>query len=189
MESYLLSKFPVFSFKVFYLNTFYSISKYEEQVTSQYDDLGMRCERDAFDTLFDHAPEKLAVVKKVTTSLSVCIHPNFNLISLNNSPSSRLSTSTWINWTSKWPIWVPISKMVFICAYWWDSSVVSLSRYTNSIWHQRILSKWFIMLPSPSSWCKIVVCQSPKHVPKTSSTWIWSRLFVFCTTYSRNTEI
>lgn len=24
----------------------------------------MRCERDAFDTLFDHAPEKLAVVKK-----------------------------------------------------------------------------------------------------------------------------
>lgn len=26
----------------------------------------MRCERDAFDTLFDHAPEKLAVVKKVS---------------------------------------------------------------------------------------------------------------------------
>ena len=24
----------------------------------------MRCERDAFDTLFDHAPEKLMVVKK-----------------------------------------------------------------------------------------------------------------------------
>lgn len=38
--------------------------KYEEKITSQYDDLGMRCERDAFDTLFDHAPEKLAVVKK-----------------------------------------------------------------------------------------------------------------------------
>lgn len=38
--------------------------RYEEQITAQYDDLGMRCERDAFDTLFDHAPEKLAVVKK-----------------------------------------------------------------------------------------------------------------------------
>lgn len=41
-----------------------SADKYEEQLTAQYDDLGMRCERDAFDTLFDHAPEKLAVVKK-----------------------------------------------------------------------------------------------------------------------------
>lgn len=39
--------------------------KYQEQITSQYDDVGMRCERDAFDTLFDCAPEKLAVVKKV----------------------------------------------------------------------------------------------------------------------------
>lgn len=36
-----------------------------EAVTSAYDDIGMRCERDAFDTLFDHAPEKLQVVKKV----------------------------------------------------------------------------------------------------------------------------
>ncbi|KAL1402919.1 hypothetical protein pipiens_005865 [Culex pipiens pipiens] len=36
----------------------------KEQITEQYDDVGMRCERDAFDTLFDHAPEKLAVVKK-----------------------------------------------------------------------------------------------------------------------------
>lgn len=35
-----------------------------EEITSTYDDLGMRCERDAFDTLFDHAPDKLAVVKK-----------------------------------------------------------------------------------------------------------------------------
>jgi len=41
-----------------------SADKYEEQITAQYDDLGMRCERDAFDTLFDHAPDKLAVVKK-----------------------------------------------------------------------------------------------------------------------------
>lgn len=38
--------------------------KFEEAITSTYDDVGMRCERDAFDTLFDHAPEKLQVVKK-----------------------------------------------------------------------------------------------------------------------------
>lgn len=31
----------------------------------------MRCERDAFDTLFDCAPDKLAVVKKVCVSLSI----------------------------------------------------------------------------------------------------------------------
>ncbi|XP_071445953.1 beta-parvin [Hetaerina americana] len=36
----------------------------QEEITSTYDDLGMRCERDAFDTLFDHAPDKLQVVKK-----------------------------------------------------------------------------------------------------------------------------
>ena len=34
-------------------------------MTSTYDDLGLRYERDAFDTLFDHAPDKLQVVKKV----------------------------------------------------------------------------------------------------------------------------
>ena len=33
-----------------------------EELTSQYDDLGLKCERDAFDTLFDHAPDKLQVV-------------------------------------------------------------------------------------------------------------------------------
>lgn len=38
--------------------------KFQEQITSEYDDVGMRCEKDAFDTLFDCAPEKLAVVKK-----------------------------------------------------------------------------------------------------------------------------
>lgn len=43
----------------------------QEQITSTYDDLGMRCERDAFDTLFDHAPDKLQVVKKVNISFSV----------------------------------------------------------------------------------------------------------------------
>lgn len=45
--------------------TVLSAQKYQEQLTSQYDDVGMRCERDAFDTLFDCAPDKLAVVKKV----------------------------------------------------------------------------------------------------------------------------
>ncbi|XP_076248972.1 beta-parvin [Calliopsis andreniformis] len=34
-----------------------------EEITSTYDDLGMRCERDAFDALFDQ-PDKLAVVKR-----------------------------------------------------------------------------------------------------------------------------
>lgn len=34
-----------------------------EQLTTAYDDLGLKCERDAFDTLFDHAPDKLEVVK------------------------------------------------------------------------------------------------------------------------------
>uniref|UniRef100_A0A1A9VVU8 Calponin-homology (CH) domain-containing protein n=1 Tax=Glossina austeni TaxID=7395 RepID=A0A1A9VVU8_GLOAU len=38
--------------------------KFQEQITSEYDDVGMRCEKDAFDTLFDCAPEKLTVVKK-----------------------------------------------------------------------------------------------------------------------------
>lgn len=37
-----------------------------EELTGTYDDLGLRCERDAFDTLFDHAPDKLAVVKRVS---------------------------------------------------------------------------------------------------------------------------
>ena len=35
-----------------------------EEVTGRYDDLGLRQERDAFDTLFDHAPDKLEVVKR-----------------------------------------------------------------------------------------------------------------------------
>ena len=33
-----------------------------EQLTAEYDDLGLKCERDAFDTLFDHAPDKLQVI-------------------------------------------------------------------------------------------------------------------------------
>lgn len=51
-----------------------------EELTTTYDDLGMRCERDAFDTLFDHAPDKLAVVKKVS-SLILMFH-NFTTIIL-----------------------------------------------------------------------------------------------------------
>ena len=35
-----------------------------EELTSFYDDVGMRCERDAFDTLFDHAPDKLQVMQR-----------------------------------------------------------------------------------------------------------------------------
>lgn len=44
-----------------------------EEITSTYDDLGMRCERDAFDSLFDHPADKLAVVKKVCYT----IHLNY----------------------------------------------------------------------------------------------------------------
>ena len=32
-----------------------------EELTASYDDLGLRQDRDAFDTLFDHAPDKLQV--------------------------------------------------------------------------------------------------------------------------------
>lgn len=38
--------------------------KFQEQITSEYEEVGMRCEKDAFDTLFDCAPDKLIVVKK-----------------------------------------------------------------------------------------------------------------------------
>lgn len=38
--------------------------KIKENLTTAYDDVGMRCERDAFDALFDHAPDKLQIVKK-----------------------------------------------------------------------------------------------------------------------------
>lgn len=36
-----------------------------EEITSTYNDLGMRCERDAFDALFDRPADNLAVVRKV----------------------------------------------------------------------------------------------------------------------------
>jgi len=50
-----------------------------EELTSSYKDIGMRCERDAFDTLFDHAPDKLQVVKK---SLITFVNKHFNKINL-----------------------------------------------------------------------------------------------------------
>jgi len=54
-----------------------------EQITAaRYDDLGMKCERDAFDTLFDHAPDKLQVVKK---SLVTFVNKHLNKINLEVS--------------------------------------------------------------------------------------------------------
>ncbi|KAL1518014.1 hypothetical protein ABEB36_001700 [Hypothenemus hampei] len=41
-----------------------SHQKVRERLTTEYDDVGMRCERDAFDALFDSPPEKLQIVKK-----------------------------------------------------------------------------------------------------------------------------
>ncbi|CAG0920961.1 unnamed protein product [Notodromas monacha] len=50
-----------------------------EEITARYDDLGMRGERDAFDTLFDHAPDKLVVVKK---SLIAFVNKHLNRIDM-----------------------------------------------------------------------------------------------------------
>ncbi|XP_065345813.1 beta-parvin [Cloeon dipterum] len=50
-----------------------------EEITSTYDDLGLRGERDAFDTLFDHAPDKLQVVKK---SLVTFVNKHLNKLGL-----------------------------------------------------------------------------------------------------------
>ena len=41
-----------------------------EEITKIYDEFGMKCERDAFDALLDHAPDKLQVVKKVSLQIS-----------------------------------------------------------------------------------------------------------------------
>lgn len=49
-----------------------------EELTTTYDDLGMRCERDAFDTLFDQAPDKLAVVKKVSSLNDIVDNGDFS---------------------------------------------------------------------------------------------------------------
>uniref|UniRef100_T1JB75 Diacylglycerol lipase-alpha n=1 Tax=Strigamia maritima TaxID=126957 RepID=T1JB75_STRMM len=50
-----------------------------EEITTSYDDLGLRFDRDAFDTLFDHAPDKLQVVKK---SLVTFVNKHLNKINL-----------------------------------------------------------------------------------------------------------
>lgn len=52
---------------------------FEEILTEQYDETGMRVEkRDAFDTLFDHAPDKLTMVKR-----SLCAFVNKHLNKIN----------------------------------------------------------------------------------------------------------
>lgn len=52
----------------------------EEKLTEQYDETGMKVEpRDAFDTLFDHAPDKLAMVKR---SLCGFVNKHLNKINL-----------------------------------------------------------------------------------------------------------
>ncbi|XP_026280715.1 beta-parvin [Frankliniella occidentalis] len=53
-----------------------------EEITSTYEDLGMRCEKDAFDTLFDHPPDKLNVVKR---SLITFVNKHLNKINLEVS--------------------------------------------------------------------------------------------------------
>lgn len=53
-----------------------------EDITTTYDDLGMRCERDAFDALFDHAPDKLLVVKK---SLVTFVNKHLSKVNLEVS--------------------------------------------------------------------------------------------------------
>ncbi|XP_077301860.1 beta-parvin isoform X2 [Arctopsyche grandis] len=54
----------------------------QENITSTYDDLGMRCERDAFDSLFDHAPKELQLVKK---SLVLFVNKHLNKLNLEVS--------------------------------------------------------------------------------------------------------
>lgn len=52
----------------------------EERLTEQYDEFGMKNEKsDAFDTLFDHAPDKLAMVKR---SLCGFVNKHLNKINL-----------------------------------------------------------------------------------------------------------
>merc|ERR1711934_588350 len=65
-----------------------------EELTGNYDDVGMRCERDAFDTLFDHAPEKLMVVKK---SLVTFVNKHLNKINLEvNDLDSQFADGVYL---------------------------------------------------------------------------------------------
>ncbi|ETN61771.1 parvin [Anopheles darlingi] len=68
------------------LNGKLTSQRFQEQLTQSYDDVGMRCERDAFDTLFDHAPDKLAVVKR---SLITFVNKHLNKL---NFEAADLST-------------------------------------------------------------------------------------------------
>lgn len=71
-------------FVFFIIKNFHRL--YQEQLTSQYDDVGMRCERDAFDALFDCDPAKLTVVKK---SLVTFVNKHLNKL---NFEVNNLST-------------------------------------------------------------------------------------------------
>jgi len=53
-----------------------------EEITGVQEEFGLRGERDAFDTLFDHAPDKLQVVKK---SLLAFVNKHLNKINLEVS--------------------------------------------------------------------------------------------------------
>jgi len=65
-----------------------------EELTSTYKDIGMRCERDAFDTLFDHAPDKLQVVKK---SLITFVNKHLNKLNLEvNELESQFADGVYL---------------------------------------------------------------------------------------------
>ncbi|KAF6028107.1 PARVA [Bugula neritina] len=60
--------------------------KVSEEITGANDDIGARFERDAFDTLFDHAPDKLSVVKK---SLITFVNKHLNKVNLEVTDLDR----------------------------------------------------------------------------------------------------
>ena len=77
-----------------------------EELTSFYDDVGMRCERDAFDTLFDHAPDKLQVNNNIIYRSHILINRRW------------WRRAWWLLWTSiwtksiwRWLSWSPSSRM------------------------------------------------------------------------------
>ena len=82
----------------FFLNHHLFFRVIAEELTSQYDDLGMKCERDAFDTLFDHAPDKLQVVKKslITFANKHLNKINLEVVDLDNQFSGEVfSKNSW----------------------------------------------------------------------------------------------
>ena len=69
-----------------------------EELTSFYDDVGMRCERDAFDTLCDHAPDKLQVNVIITiyTLLDQILEKLLEILTPTSGESYViLDTSRW----------------------------------------------------------------------------------------------